>query len=175
VLRLQQADRDFRDMRHAVAVLALAAILLSRPGLAEDVDSRLFGSWRLVSFQIKFIGEEMPPKEAFGPHPFGRLILTPEHYMAAYLSKPDRKPPANEAEAAALLSSMIAYTGKFRLEGEKFITKVDGAWNEIYKGTEQVRYFTLDGNKLTIRTAEQPSGVFPGKRVVGTLVWERES
>ena len=44
---------------------------------------------------------------------------------------------------------------------------------DLYKGTEQVRYFTLDGNKLTIRTAEQPSGLFPRKRVVSTLGWER--
>jgi hypothetical protein len=34
--------------------------------------------------------------------------------------------------------------------------------------------FQLDGDNLTIRTAEQVSAVFPGKRVVGTLNWERE-
>jgi hypothetical protein len=32
----------------------------------------------------------------------------------------------------------------------------------------------LEGNKLSIRTAEQASAVYPGKKVVGTLSWERE-
>ena len=39
---------------------------------------------------------------------------------------------------------------------------------------DQVRFFKLEGDKLTIRTAEQDDAVFPGKRVVGTLTWERE-
>ena len=126
------------------------------------------------SFQIRVVGEETPPKDVFGPHPFGRLILTPEHRMAVFTSRPDRKPPTNDAEAAALLSSMTAYTGRFRVEGDRFITTVDGAWNEYYTGTEQVRYFTVDGDRLSIRTAEQASGILPGKRTVATLAWERE-
>jgi Lipocalin-like domain len=162
-------------MRYAKALLALSIVLLTRPVLAEeDVGALLFGSWRLVSFQIKVVGEQGGPRDLFGPHPFGRLILTPEHYMAVFTSRTDRKPSTNEAEAAALLSSMTAYTGRFRVEGDKFITAVDGAWNEIFKANEQVRYFTVDIDKLTIRTAEQPSGVLPGKRTVSTLVWERE-
>jgi len=69
---------------------------------------------------------------------------------------------------------MTSYTGKFRIEGDKFITSVDGAWNEVYKGTEQVRYFELAGDQLVIRTPEQQSGILIGKRTVATLVWERE-
>ena len=161
-------------MRRALCVLTLLASLLPQPSLADDAAPRLIGSWRLISFQTKVVGEDAPPRELFGPRPFGRLILTPARTMAAFIAKPDRKPPANEAEAAALLSSMIAYTGKFRLEGDKFVTTVDGAWNEIYKAHEQVRYFTVDGNTLNIRTAEMPSGTLPGKLTVGTLVCERE-
>ena len=50
---------------------------------------------------------------------------------------------------------MTAYTGKFRLDGNKFITQVDGAWNEFYKGSEQVRYFELIGD--TFEAFELPS------------------
>ena len=32
----------------------------------------------------------------------------------------------------------------------------------------------LEADKLSIRTAEQMSAVYPGKKVVGTLTWERE-
>jgi hypothetical protein len=65
-------------------------------------------------------------------------------------------------------------TGKFTIDGDKFITKVDISWNELFTGQDQVRFFKLEGDKLTIRTAEQVSAVYPGKRVVGTLTWERE-
>jgi hypothetical protein len=164
-----------KNMRWTVALLGLAIMLLSRPGWAEDAPgSRLFGSWRLVSFQLRIVGEEGAPRETFGPHPFGRIVFTPDHHMAVFISRPDRKPPTDQTEAAALLSSMTAYTGKFMLDGNKFVTAVDGAWNEIYKDTEQVRYFALDGDMLSIRTPEQTSAILPGKRTVVTLVWERE-
>src|SRR3954469_22668434 len=82
-----------------------------------------------------------------GTAAFRWIIMTPEHTMAAYIAKEDRKgPPTNDAEAAALLSSMNAYTGRYRIERDKFITTVDGAWNEIFKAREQVRYFALDGD-----------------------------
>ena len=57
-----------------------------------------------------------------------------------------------------------AFTGHFRIEGDKFITTADGAWNEAFKANEQVRLFTLDGDTLTVRVPEQPSGLEPGKR-----------
>lgn len=162
-------------MRYTTGFLVLSSLLLSCPGLAEEPPgARLFGSWRLVSFKVHVVGEDVPSRDIFGPQPFGRIILTPEHFMMAYLSRSDRKPPTNEVETTALISSMVTYTGRFRLEGDKFITTVDGAWNEIYKANEQVRYFTLDGDKLSIQTAEMPSGVIPGKRVRSELLWERE-
>ena len=76
--------------------------------------------------------------------------------------------------SAALLKTLMAYTGKFTIEGDKFTTKVDISWSELFTGTNQVRFFKLEGDKLTLRTAEQASAVYPGKRVVGTLTWERE-
>lgn len=90
------------------------------------------------------------------------------------ISRPDRKPATNDADSAALLKSLMVYTGKFTIDGDKLTTNVDLSWNEILTGTLQVRFFKLEGDKLSIRTAEQASAVFPGKKVVGTLTWERE-
>jgi hypothetical protein len=36
-------------------------------------------------------------------------------------------------------------------------------------------FFELTGDRLTIRTPEQQSGILIGKRTVATLVWEREA
>ena len=158
-------------------IVALLAVVFARAALAEeDVSAKLFGSWRLISFQLKIVGEDAEQKDIFGPNPIGRIIFSPEHRVVVSISSAGRRPPpTNESEAAALLPSITAYTGKFRLEGDKFITQVDGAWNEFCQGSEQVRTFELTGDRLSIRTPEQPSGILIGKRTVATLVWQREA
>jgi hypothetical protein len=157
-------------------LLCLCLVLWAIPGLAEDdsAANALVGSWRLLSFELRVVGDDGPPRHPFGEHPIGRIVITSAHTMVAFISAAGRKPPTNQAEAAALIASMTGYTGKFRIEGDKFITSVDGAWNEIYRGTEQDRYFRVDGDTLSIRTPEQASAILPGKRTVANLVWERE-
>jgi hypothetical protein len=139
----------------------------------NDPAAPLFGTWRLVSFRSQPVDEPALAQDIFGPHPFGRIIMTEDHYGISYLAKPGRAPATNDAEAAALLRSMLAYTGQFRVEGNEFITTVDGAWSEDWNGTDQVRYFSLDGDTLTFRTPEQ-MGPLSGKRMVATLVFRRE-
>jgi len=69
---------------------------------------------------------------------------------------------------------MISYSGKYTVDAEKFISAPDVSWNESYIGREQVRYYKLDGNRLFTRTAEEPSALFPRKRIVATTEWVRE-
>jgi hypothetical protein len=47
---------------------------------------------------------------------------------------------------------LVAYTGKYRLEGDKWITSVDVAWNPAWVGTEQSRNFKVEGNRLKVLT-----------------------
>jgi hypothetical protein len=68
-----------------------------------------------VPFKAQIVGEDAEPRDIFGPTPFGRLILTPAHTMAAFLSRPDREPPTGDTEAATLLRSMTAYTDGRRI------------------------------------------------------------
>ncbi|WP_168212991.1 MULTISPECIES: lipocalin-like domain-containing protein [unclassified Bradyrhizobium] len=154
--------------------LAVAACCYFQPGLAlaQDVAKQISGSWKLTSWTIQVIdGEAAQP---FGPNPKGRAVFTPDGFSAFMIARPDRKPATNDAESAALLKSLMVYTGKFTIDGDKLTTNVDLSWNEILTGTAQVRFFKLEGDKLSIRTAEQASAVYPGKKVVGTLTWERE-
>jgi Lipocalin-like domain len=60
-----------------------------------------------------------------------------------------RKPPQTVQDRADLLNSMAAYTGMYRLEGDKWITQVDVAWNPEWVGTEQTRFFKLDGESAS--------------------------
>jgi len=153
---------------------ALAAYCYLQPGLAfaEDIAKQLAGSWKLNSWNIQIIGGDLT--EPFGPNPKGRAVFTPDGYVTFVIVAANRKPAANDEESAALLKTLLAYTGKFTIDGDKFTTKVDISGNELLTGQDQVRFFKLESDKLAIRTAEQTSAVYPGKRVVGTLAWERE-
>ena len=157
-----------------LGVFAAAAFCYLQPvlALAQDATKQLAGSWRLTSWTIQIVnGDTTQP---FGPNPKGRAVFTPDEYVAFLIVAANRKPAATDGESAALLKTLLAYTGKFTIDGDKFTTKVDISWNELLTGQDQVRFFKLENDKLTIRTAEQTSAVYPGKRVVGTLTWERE-
>jgi lipocalin-like protein len=162
-------------MRFVTAPASILWVSLAAAGPAVSVDDgadELVGVWKLRSFSLQVVGEQ--PKEVFGPYPVGYLIFTAEGRMMTILTRADRKPAATVEESAALLQSMVAYTGRYTVERDRIVTKPDVAWNEIYSGTEQVRYYTLTGDSLAIRTAPQPSGVLPGRKTVGTLTYERE-
>ena len=81
-----------------------------------------------------------------------------------------------QTTAAELLKSLLLYAGKFTIDGDKFTTKVDISGNELLTGLDQVRFFKLEGDRLSLRTAEQVSsvGIYQGEKVVGALTWERE-
>ena len=48
----------------------------------------------------------------------------------------------------------------------------EASWKETWTGTDQVRNYKLDGNRLSLTTAPSPDA-FTGKTSVRTLVWER--
>jgi|SRR5208283_3577300 len=139
----------------------------------EHVSMRLYGLWRLVSYAVKVVGETGPPREVFGPDPLGRLVLTPEHTLAGYACAAARRRRADDA-GPAVLRAAIAYTGWFRVDGDRLVITLDGWSKEEMRWHEQFRYFEIDGDRLTLRTLARPSVALPGKTVVATAVWERE-
>jgi hypothetical protein len=153
-------------------VLAGFLHLQSTFALADDAAKQLVGSWRLSSWVIQIVGGEA--SEPFGPNPNGRAVFTADGHVAYIIAASNRKPASNNEESAALLKSLLAYTGKFTIDGEKLITKVDISWNELMTGSDTVRFYKLEGDRLSLRTPEQVSAVYVGKKVVGTLIWERE-
>jgi hypothetical protein len=161
----------------------VASCYLFHPGPAAAQDAKqqdakqldvkqLAGTWKLTGWQVQYVGEE--PREPFGAKPNGRLIIAPDGFWTAMITKANRKPATNNAERASLLKSMLAYSGKFTVDGDKITTAIDLTWNEVNTGRTQTRYLTMDGGKLVIKTPEQASVLTPGKRVVSTFTWERE-
>jgi hypothetical protein len=98
--------------------------------------------------------------------------------MMAITTASNQKIPASDAELAELMKTMAAYTGKYRIEGDDFVTTVDVPWYPVWVGSEQRRHYKLEGDKLTIVSAPQPLGAGAGPQkdaiLISTLVWERE-
>jgi hypothetical protein len=162
-------------MRFAITFgAALLSILLCADAPAASVDDDaddLVGVWALRSLSLRVPGA---PRDIFGSNPKGYLIFTPEGRMMTIITRADRKPATTIEEQAALLQSMVAYSGQYTVGHDRIVTYPDVSWNEIYTGTEQTRYYTISGDTLSIRTAEQPSALLPGRRVVATLTYERQ-
>ena len=132
----------------------------------------LIGSWKLVSWQVIVDGQA---QDLFGARPKGSLILTENGRAMALTTAENRTAGDSDAERAALHRSMLAYTGRYRVEGDEFVTTVDVSWNEAWNGTEQRRKFRLEGNRLRIDSAPAASLLFPGKVDYRRIVWERET
>ena len=136
------------------------------------MDERLVGSWRLMSVRIEFkdTGEVVEP---WGPHPLGWLVITPEGRLITVTSAADRSAPTN-GEAAALLGSMVCYSGKTRMDGPaRFTTQVDVAWHPSWLGTQQARSFALEGDALSVRTDVVTHPAYPGRSLSFILRWQR--
>ncbi len=154
-----------------MSTLFVIFLAICMPLFAADADG-IIGTWKLVSWQV--IVENEPPQNVFGAHPKGILILTREGRSIVVTTAENRRGGTSDVERAALHKSMLAYSGKYRVEGMDFITVVDVSWNEEWNGTEQRRHFRLEGDKLFIESAPAPSIVFPNKTDFRRIVWQRE-
>jgi hypothetical protein len=167
--KLKQARRRPEELPCEFLLVVLLAI--SNVAFAAEPDA-LIGNWQLVSWQV--IVENEVPQHVFGPDPKGYLILTREGRSIVVTTADSRKGRMGDAERAALHKSMLAYSGKYRVEGSDFITTVNVSWNEVWNGTEQRRHFRIEGDRLFIESASAPSIIFPCKTDFRRIVWERE-
>jgi hypothetical protein len=151
--------------------ILLVALLLYPLAHANDT-IKVVGTWKLVSFVNEF-QDGSEARGAYGNRPTGYVIFTPEGRVMFMVEGEGRKAPDNDEQRAAAFRSIIAYTGMYRLEGDKFITKVDVSWNPTWVGTEQVRDYKLDGNTLKVVS---PWVMSPnlGKMTRVTVTWERK-
>jgi Lipocalin-like domain len=155
------------------ALLLAGACTSTVPAARTDQD-RIVGTWKLVSV----VYEDAQSKErtpVLGEHPKGRQIATADGRWLALVTADGRKVPQTDAERAQALRTMIAYTGRYRVEDGKVITRVEAAWNEAWVGGDQIRFIRFEGERLL--HIESPPMPHPnvGGRVVRVIVtWERD-
>lgn len=154
-----------------------SATLLAQPlssGPIADSDS-VVGTWKLVSFSgVAANGEA---KHLMGDKPIGFLTYTTDGRMSVIitaenrklLSVPDRI-AAPIAERAEAFSTLIAYAGRYSMNGERITHRVEASAMPNQVGTDQVRTAKLEGERLILRT---PPIVQGGVEIRSELIWER--
>jgi len=66
-----------------------------------------------------------------GEKPTGYAAFTQEGRAFFILTGELREPATSDQERAGLLNTLVAYTGPCRVEGDKWVTRVDVAWNPV--------------------------------------------
>lgn len=146
--------------RILAAIAALGTIVVSVPSQAQTAMTKdqLVGAWKLVSFKATTGDKVSYPQ---GEHPSGYIGFTADRFWSLLVDSTRKAPAAavmTDAEAASLMKSHSAYTGKYDADpaqtpdGIKITVHVDAAANPAITGTDRVTYARIDGNKLTIKS-----------------------
>ena len=140
-------------------------------------DLSVIGMWELISCEAQ--GDDGTLTYPFGKDVAGLLMIDARGYFSAQLM--DMKRPSfkitdprggTPGEVKKAFENYIGYYGTFDLDetNEVIVFHVRGAWLPNWIGSDQIRYYTLSGNRMTITTAPV---LFNGKNRVGKLIWER--
>jgi hypothetical protein len=136
--------------------------------MSASMRAALLGWWKFTSFHVELehTGECV---DIYGVDPLGGLVITDDRMMS-FITSRERA----DKDAAALVETMMAYPGSYDIEDEeRLVIKVDAAWDPAWVGSEQVRFFNVDGDTLSITTAWQTHRKFPGRTVRGVLTGQR--
>jgi lipocalin-like protein len=173
---LPRTDRSI-GRRQSLAAAALGGAALSPPSArAAGNAPPIVGTWRLTSATRTDL-ETNTTSNYYGERPAGLITYTPGGHVVVFLTSEGRRAPAGpvptETESAELFSTIIsAYAGTYRVEGDKIIHRVETAWTPVWNGTEQVRTFAVEGDRLTTRTAPLRT-VTTNRMVVAVLTYAR--
>ena len=137
------------------------------------------GTWTLRdAFALTDDGKRVA--SPLGEKVLGQIMYDDAGHMSAQLMSADRPlfssrsaDATPDAEFKQAFLTYTSYWGTYRIdETAKTVTHtVTGANAPSWPGSEQVRYFDLDGNVLTLKTP--PIRGRDGVKLVQQLVWER--
>ena len=162
-------------MRALLTALLMIAGAPSAGAAADDdtLRKQIVGMWTLVSV----VYEDQETKAltpVLGEKPRGRQIATADGRWLALVTAEGRPVPKTDEQRARALQTMISYTGRYRVEDGRVITKVEAAWNEGWVGGEQIRFIRFEGDRLFIESPPMPHPNVGGRVVRVIVIWDRE-
>jgi len=134
-------------------------LLIVTPSLGQQ---SVVGTYKIISQDVEVGGTATQP---LGKAPHGYLVLTPSRFVAFYTGD-NRKFGTSVADKAALLDTLVGWSGTYRVEGGKIVFAVDASWTEVWTGKNQVRNWELSGNRLTLTAGPMPFPRDPSKTVI---------
>jgi hypothetical protein len=151
----------------------LTASAYAKPSLISS--NPFLGTWKLIAITRDTIpsGTKTYP---FGVNPKGYIHYSHDGRMMVIIAKDNRPNPKDAAiksqDAEALFKSMNSYAGTYEVKNDCIIHHIDISWNQKWTGTDQVRYYKFNGNKLVLSI---PAKLDPQtkKLVVDSLFWEK--
>jgi|SRR3954471_23885414 hypothetical protein len=157
-----------------VVTLTLAVFLFASAALSQTT-SGFVGTWRLLSAHHE--SETGQITDNLGSHPIGFLTYTAEGRMSVVITSSERKPlsvndpkAAPAMERAQAFSTMVAYAGRYTVDGNRVTHHVEASWMPNQAGTDLVRFATLQGDHIVLRTTPM---LLNGAQVVVELTWEK--
>jgi len=144
--------------------------------MSTDITSKIIGTWRLVSCTAQTTDGQV--SYPFGKNAQGRANLESNRFAFQVLN-PDRSRfpsvdprSASDAETREAFEGYLAYYGSLSIhpENSTIVNHVEAASIPNWVGTDQVRYYRFEGERLVLRTPPMLRG---GVESVNTLVWER--
>jgi hypothetical protein len=141
----------------------------------EALRQRILGTWRMLSWKRKLV-ESGDESDALGPDPFGYINYAPDGRLMVFVLRSGRPRPSSNlptaTEKIALFDTMFAYVGTYSVESDRVIHTLDGSWNELWTGTRQIRFFSLEDGRL-IYTTPQAVDPMDGKLSTYKVIFER--
>ena len=136
------------------------------------------GRWKLVTAE-DLRADGSVARLPWGRQPVGSIVVEAGYCFVQIMSSEvpsftQGNAPVGDQMKAALLSTYIAYSGSCTVDqSEGSVTlKVEAAWRPDYVGTEQKRFFRVEGNKMYFGPA--PGSVRAGtERLTRRLTLER--
>jgi hypothetical protein len=147
--------------------------------MADSLREQLIGAWKLVSYVEEPV-DGSPGFHPLGEQPKGIIMYTPDGYMSAQLSKPDRPNfasgdwfDATPEDYTNEATSYIAYSGPFQVdEAKKTLThSIFVSLFPNWTGQTQPRAVEVEGEVLHLGTVSPIQS--SGKTVMSHLTWKR--
>ena len=174
-----KGDEMTRSVRCAVQALVLCLgyfSLEASSAYGQSLKEQLVGSWTLVSMTRVIDDTEQPG--LLGRDPVGQFMFGSDGRMCFNAMRRDRQkfdspyPGGTSEEKVAAYDSYVGYCGRYEVNDEErsILFRVDLGTYPNWTGTTEKRLAEVTGTRLRIMT---PPMLVGGKKIVGTVTWER--
>jgi len=141
----------------------------------DDTTEKLVGSWRLVACEHK--RSDGSSHYPWAKDAQGTLIYTADGRMSAFVMKANRKPfhakgffDGSPEEKARAVDDCLSYSGRYRVESNQVIHILELSLFPNWIGTEQARFFKLEGSSLSLSSLPYPT---PTGSETAYITWKR--